>query len=698
MPSCCQDSAGSNRSARFSVTTRRIAVVGNPNCGKTTVFNALTGLRQKVGNYAGVTVERKEGTLRTAPGETITLIDLPGMYSLTSRSPDEAIARDVLLGRRDDMSAPDAIINVVDAANLERNLYLTSQILELNLPTLVILTMTDVARRRGERVDEQALSRRLGVPVLSVAVRSRSAVSDVQASIGSLPARLPEDRPMPYVLPAVVREECEELSALVRDSHPDSRSRGSFAEAVYLLMTDGLSHEDLQRHTPELLSHLDQDKAHFRQIGVDFPETMVEARYAWIEEIVRDVLHPVGHGGFRGAGGGGTGSFVHSDALAETIDRVLLHRFWGSLIFLTVMAIVFQSVFSWAQAPTNWISSGVSCVGQFLTAHMPAGSLRDLIVQGILGGVGTTIEFLPQILVLFFFISLLEDTGYLARAAFLMDKVMSRVGLHGKSFIPLLSSFACAIPGIMATRTIDDRKSPQSPVMLHNRSDVRQLLGLRDGMIAAFGMAWVFKNTLLKGAAPRFLLELPPYHLPSWRAILIQILERSGIFLKRAGTIILSVSIVIWFLSSYPKLPGATPQRQLSQSYAGHLGHLIEPVIKPLGFDWRIGVSLVSSFVAREVFVSSMGTIYSVGDKTSDPDQVSMKLQSQLRADPYFSPLLAICITVYYVLAMQCLSTVAVVKRETGGWKWPLFQIGYMTALAWIVTFVVWHVGKWLGY
>jgi ferrous iron transport protein B len=308
-----------------------------------------------------------------------------------------------------------------------------------------------------------------------------------------------------------------------------------------------------------------------------------------------------------------------------------------------------------------------------------------------------------------------------------MDKLMSRVGLHGKSFIPLLSSFACAIPGIMATRTVDDRKArlvtiliaplmscsarlPVYALMIGAFIPPTRVLGVFTlsgltmismyllGAVAAFAMAWVFKNTLLKSAAPRFLMELPPYHMPSARTILMQMIERSFLFLRRAGTIILCVSIVIWVLSSYPKMPAATTQQQLANSYAGRAGQVIEPLISPLGFDWRIGVSLVSSFVAREVFVSSMGAIYSVGDRSSDPSAVSLKLQPALRADHRFSPLLAICVMVYYVLAMQCMSTVAVVKRETGGWKWPLFQIAYMTALAWIVTFIVWHVGRALGY
>jgi ferrous iron transport protein B len=722
MAASCHEPSSAGQAEHPVTANRTMAVVGNPNCGKTTVFNALTGMRQKVGNYPGVTVEKKEGVIHTPSGESITLIDLPGMYSLTPRSPDEIIARDVLLGRREDTTPPEALIDIVDASNLERNLYLTTQLLELNAPTIVVLTMTDVAARNGRKVDEAALSARLGVPVTSVIVRKRAGLSTLCDKISALPARLDNPRPISYDLPKVVRDECDELCGLVKESRSTACANCAFAEAVNLLMTEGVSREESSRHAPHVLEHAQQDKENFKALNLDFPQVMVESRYAWIEQVVREVVRPV-----KPIPGLPFAPAVDTVMLAEKVDRVLLHQVWGYVIFIAVMMLVFQGVFAWAQAPTNWIGNGVDLLGRAIVAHMPTGELRDLVVQGILGGVGTTIEFLPQILVLFFFICLLEDTGYLARAAFLMDKVMSRVGLHGKSFIPLLSSFACAIPGIMATRTIDDRKSrlvtiliaplmscsarlPVYALMIGAFIPPTRVLGVFTlsgltmismyllGTAAAFAMAWVFKNTLLKSDSPRFLMELPPYHMPSGRTILMQMLERSFLFLKRAGTIILTVSVVIWWLSSFPKMPGANEQMQLANSYAGRVGRVIEPAIEPLGFDWRIGVSLVSSFVAREVFVSSMGAIYSVGDRGGDPDSVGLKLQPALRADHRFSPLLAICVMIYYVLAMQCMSTIAVVKRETGGWKWPIFMVAYMSALAWIVTFIVWHAGRALGY
>ena len=675
------------------------ALVGNPNCGKTTVFNALTGLRQKVGNYPGVTVEKKEGRLRL-PGGDASLIDLPGLYSLTPRSPDEAIARDVLLGHRTDVSQPDGIVHVLDAANLERNLYLTSQLLDLGLPTIIVLTMTDVAAKAGHIVDLPALEKTLGVPVRAVLVSKNTGLEELRAAIACL-SQTPPPLKREWSLPTEAEVEVAGLSQLLQEEHGTPAAQ-STTEAVGLLMAEGLRPEEQGRWSPAVLAHIQSDKASLSALGIDFSTAVVESRYAWAGRIARQVV---------------TKPRRPAPTLTDSLDRVLMHPFWGYIIFFSVMAFVFQTIFTWAQIPMDWIGQGVSALQTLITAHLPAGDLQDLLVNGIIAGVGTTITFLPQILLLFFAIALLEDTGYMARAAFLMDKIMSKVGLHGKSFIPLLSSFACAIPGIMATRTIDDRKSrlvtilvaplmscsariPVYTLMIAAFIPKRHVLGIFTlpgltmmtmyflGMAAAFGMAWLFKKTLLKGAPPVFFLEMPPYHKPSARTVLMTMLERSYLFVKKAGTVILSVSIVLWFLSTYPKSPQGTPPAQrMAATYAGHAGQAIEPLIRPLGFDWKIGISLVSSFVAREVFVASEATLHGVeeGDKGS--------LVQRMRADQALSPLIAVCVMIYYVLAMQCLSTVAVVKRETNGWTWPLFMTGYMTALAWIATFLVYHIG-----
>ena len=682
------------------------ALVGNPNCGKTTLFNALTGLRQKVGNYPGVTVEKKEGRLRLPDGSICNLIDLPGLYSLTPRSPDEAIARDVLLGHRTDVERPVGIVHVLDASNLERNLYLTSQILDIGLPTIVVLTMTDVAQRSGQSIDATALEKSLGVPVRVVLVSNGEGMDDLRASIAALPQTPPPPH-RTWAMPEPVEVEVASLAEMLveRGGVPEPQSA---IEAVGLLMQETPRPEEQDRWPAEILDHVRADKKHFKEIGVDFSDIVIESRYEWVRKAHAKVV---------------TKPTKAPATLTDKLDRILTHRFWGYVIFFGVMAFVFQTIFTWASVPMDWIASGVTWISRFVTDHMPAGPLQDLLVNGVIGGVGTTITFLPQILLLFFFIALLEDTGYMARAAFLMDKIMSKVGLHGKSFIPLLSSFACAIPGIMATRTIDDRRSrlvtilvatlmtcsarlPVYALLIAAFIPARKVLGIFSlpglvmmalyflGMAAAFGMAWVFKKTLLRGKSPVFFLEMPPYHKPSPRTVLMTMLERAYLFLRKAGTVILAVSIVLWFLTSYPAAkPGTPPQEQMGASYAGYLGKAIEPAIKPLGFDWRIGVCLVSSFVAREVFVSSAGVMWGVGDKTEDADAVASSLKDKLRNDPFFTPLRAVSIMVYYVLAMQCLSTVAVVKRETNGWKWPLFMTAYMTALAWIASFLTYQVG-----
>jgi ferrous iron transport protein B len=727
--------AGSVQTSSSPKPTSRktIALVGNPNCGKTTLFNALTGLRQKVGNYPGITVERKEGSLRLPNGDAITVIDLPGLYSLTPHSPDEQVARDVLLGYRADTPRPDAIVNVVDASSLERNLYLTSQVMDLGLPVLIALTMNDTAAEIGVRVDPEKLSHSLDdVPVQAVnAIRNAGVANLVNAiealsDIGTPP---PSRR---WSMPPLAESEVAEMAGLMQ-AHDGISPTAAFSEATLLLsLPDGSASQTdaLRRHSPTVREHLVQDLANFHADGIDLSQAIAEARYSDVGRIVhksvrRDTQAP-------------------TLTLSDKIDRVVLHRFWGYVLFLGVMALLFQSMFTWASIPADAISAGVDWLGQTVASAMPPGDLRDLVVNGAIAGVGNTIVFLPQILLLFLFISFLEDTGYLARAAFLMDRLMSRVGLHGKSFIPLLSSYACAIPGVMAARTIESSRAriltilvaplmscsariPVYAVLIgafipHSPAFGLQVAGRTFGPSwqavtlfamyalgtgAAFGIAALFNRTILKSEAPTFLLEMPPYRLPSLRSVVMRMLENAWTFVARAGTVILALSIVLWFLSSYPKRTADTPPSEvLRHSYAGQLGRAIEPVIRPLGFDWKIGIGLVASFTAREVFVTAMGTVYSVGDDVAqDEEKLSVAVGDKMKADidertgrPTFTPLVAVALMVYYVLAMQCISTVAVVKRETNGWKWPLIQIAYMTALAWLAAFVVYQGGRILGF
>lgn len=706
---------------KFAAAQITVALVGNPNCGKTTLFNALTGLRQKVGNYPGVTVEKKEGRVPLPSGSSARLIDLPGLYSLTPHSPDEAIARAVLMGLRDDSPRPDVIVNVVDASNLERNLYMTSQLLDIGLPVVIALTMTDMLEKEGARLDAVALEKAIGVPVRAV-VASRK--QGLNALLHAVAEAVQVSPPEPaWLLPPQVAQETEALQQALQ-VECQLPPRAAFAEAMLLLMAD--NERSVTEHLPLAIRTLARETSErLVEQEIDFASLSIEARYAWIAHVSEGVTH-------QNVRPRRTPLFTN-----DKVDRVVMHPFWGYALFFVVMTLVFQSIFTWVQTPMDAIKNGVNALGHLLEAHMPPGDLRDLLTGGVLGGVGNTIVFLPQILLLFFFVSLLEDTGYMARAAFLMDRLMSKVGLHGKSFIPLLSSFACAIPGIMATRTIGDRKArlitilvaplmscsarlPVYALMIGAFVPNRRVLGIGHvtllslpgvtllamyflGMIAAFCLAWLFHRTLLKGVAPTFLMELPPYRLPSLRTVIQQMIERAGQFLQRAGTVILAVSVVLWALSTYPKHPELPKNQQAEHSFAGVGGHLLEPAIAPLGFNWKMGIGIISSFVAREVFVSAMGTVYNVDDAESDSGNID--LRQKLRDDvnprtgkPVFTPLVAVCLMVYYVLAMQCISTVAVVRRETNGWKWPLFQIGYMTLLAWVGTFVVRQIGLLLGW
>ena len=413
---------------------------------------------------------------------------------------------------------------------------------------------------------------------------------------------------------------------------------------------------------------------------------------------------------------------------SDRIDAVVTHPVWGWLVLAVVMTLLFVSIFSFAQAPMDWIGNHTTALANWIKGAMPAGELRNLITDGIIGGVGTIITFLPQILILFFFIGLLENTGYMARAAFIMDRLMSRVGLNGKSFIPLLSSYACAIPGIMATRTIEDPKDrlatilvaplmscsarlpvyllmiaallPGSGVSLAEKVGIMVLMYAL-GTLGAFGFAWLFKRTLLKGKPPLMIMELPPYRLPRIKDVCLHMVERAGLFLKRAGTVILAISIVLWYLSAHPKAPeGSTATQQLAQSFAGRAGHLIEPVIKPIGFDWQIGIGLISSFAAREVFVSTMGVVFNAEADEGDTTTLQKALHSARWPDGrmLFTPLVCFTLMIFYVFAMQCMSTIAVVRRETNSWRWPLFQTAYMTGAAWILSFIVYQAGTALGF
>ncbi len=703
------------RSERLALEGPRIvALIGNPNSGKTTLFNALTGLRQKVANYPGVTVEKKEGRLALPDASLATLIDLPGTYSLAANSPDEQIAVDVLLGRTNHTPPPELVVCVVDACNVERSLYLVSQLIDRGIALIVALNMVDAAERNGITINTRLLAKELGVPVIPTVATKRGGIGELKAAIQQ--TRKATGRDHQWHLPEPVEKETDELMALLHQHHGID-GQDAYDAAVRLLSADSVQLDVERGLVEEIRKHVRRDHQKLDFLGFDRRSVFVEARYQWIRNVCREAV---------------TQRNGHARSISDRIDAVATHRFWGMIIFLGIMAFLFQSIFSWAQAPMEWIHDGFDLLGLAVARVIPPGDLQDLIVNGAIAGVSAVVSFLPQILLLFFFIGILEDSGYMARAAFIMDRTMGKVGLHGKSFIPLLSSFACAIPGIMATRTIESPKDrlatmlvaplmscsarlPVYTLLIAAFIPNLMLLGVFSlpgitllsmyllGLVAALASAWLFKKTFLRSAQPVFLMELPQYKVPSLTSVLLHMYERAMAFLQRAGTIILGASILLWFLATYPKSPAGTSSAdRLQHSFAGMAGHALEPVIKPLGFDWKIGIGLVSSLLQREVFVSTMGTIY--GINAGQGQQERVYLGDRMRADrdpatgkPVFSVLTAICIMVYYVLAMQCLSTVAIMRRETNTWRWPLFQIGYMTALAYVATFLVYRGGILIG-
>ena len=709
--------------ATIEVRAKSYAVVGNPNSGKTTLFNALTGLRQKVANYPGVTVEKKSGQFIGQHGEKVELLDLPGSYSIGAHAPDERITRDVLLDLRQDTPRPERILCVIDASHLERNLYFITQVLELGLPTVIALNMVDVAMAQGTPVNAARLSEELGVPVIPVQATRRETLLPLRLALSR--AAIPPTTWTPE-LPSSWTRAADHVAAhwpTVRGSEdvrsprdPEIRMKSSLLLSASEQESAALAAE-LGAGTAlgDALSQralLDRDHPEWR-------EAVVAARYDRIGKLCH-----AAQGGLTALG----------DKLTQRLDDLLTHRAWGWLVFFGMMILMFVSIFTIASYPMDWIAAGFDAASQWIQGVMPAGDLRDLLTDGIVAGVGGVVVFLPQILILFFFIGLLEDTGYMARAAFLMDRVMSRVGLHGKSFIPLLSSYACAIPGIMATRTIENPKDRLVTILVAPFMSCSARLPVYALMIAALwpgesagvwtkgalmmGLyllgttaallyAWLFKKTILKGETPLFLMELPPYRLPSLPQIATQMWQRAGLFLKRAGTVILGISIILWFLATFPKTPRATgapeptKSEQLQHSFAGHMGRFMEPAITPLGMDWKIGIGLVAAQAAREVFCGTMAIVYNVERKKGDaPDTLAVTLRKQQRPDgtAVFSPLTCLAILIFFVLSMQCVSTLAVVRRETNSLRWPLFQFCYMTGTAYLAALLVYQGGRLLGF
>ena len=706
-----------------------LALIGNPNTGKTTLFNALTGLSQRAGNYPGVTVEHKVGTL-TLDGEySLDLIDLPGAYSLAAHSPDEMLAIDVLLGQQQDAPPIDGILAVVDASNLRRNLYLVSQLAEIDVPLVVVLNMGDIAVRRGIRIDASALSEALGVPVVPICAHRRQGLDALRRTLAALNAGPSPTQPQRVELPDQLRRATAELQAVV--SGPLSS-----VEALRALVDeDGYAeHRLLESAGDGTDDHLDRLRT-----GADsLAELESNARYAWIDGLLsRAISQPDRLEGRR----------------SDQADRILAHRLFGPAIFVLINVLVFEAIYTWSGPLMDGVDVLFAACGTHAVALIPPGPLQSLVVDGLITGVGGVLIFLPQIAILFFFIALLEDSGYMARAALLMDRLLTRVGLSGTAFIPLLSSFACAVPGIMAARTIEDRRdrfatilvaplmscSARLPVyvlfigaFVPDRSLWGGIIGLQAltlfafyclGALVAIPMAWLLKRTLLKGDPPLFLLELPSYKTPNLHTVLLRVYHSSRAFVVRAGSLILATTIAMWALAYFPRSADVIERHQVEHqavapqaldalekhqaaelvenSYLGQAGHWVAPAVRPLGWDWRIGMAVIASFPAREVIISALGTIYSLG---ADEDEGSESLRTTLAAAtwpdgrPIYTLPVALSIMVFFALCAQCLSTLVVIQKETGSYRWSLFSFGYMTTLAYVGALATYQVGTALGF
>ncbi len=729
-----------------TVASRLVALAGNPNTGKTTLFNRLTGSSAKVGNYPGITVEREEGDLSLPSGETVTLADVPGTYSLSARSPEEQVALQAIAGISP-LARPDAVLLVADATQLTRNLYLALQIIECDLPLVIALNMVDMLAERGLTLDVPALERELGVPVVPVSALRGENLPALEAALEGVllePSRArpgPRWAPTDPILLADVRAVAQTVPAEWHQG--EERRKQALATWALLSLDEG---DELGDASAPLRTRVLQRRALASALGRDIEAEIIQGRYAWIDARAASFLREPA---------------ARRRTATDRIDRVLLHPALGFATFLLVMGLVFQSLFSWADPLIGLVERAFGALKSLALAALPPGILADFVAGGLIEGVGSVLVFLPQIMLLFFFIVLMEDSGYMARVAFLMDRLMKAIGLHGRAFVPMMSGYACAVPAILATRTMERRRDRLLTMMVIPLMTCSARLPVYTLIIAAlfppsrlFGVlpvqgllmvgmylfstgmalaaAAVLGRTLFKGKRVPLLMEMPPYRMPHWPTVLRSMWRRSASFVREAGTIILACTVVMWLLLRFPGDPvqaarsaelraqatatlpaGPGLERELARidteaagarmraSFGAMLGQAIEPAIAPLGFDWKIGIGLVGAFAAREVFVSTMGVVYGLGDEV---DASSVGLREHIRAEthadgrPVYTPLSGLSLMVFFALACQCMSTLAVVRRETRAWRWPLFLFAYTGALAWLASFAVYQGGRILGF
>ncbi len=680
--------------------TIKVGLCGNPNAGKTSIFNALTGSHQHVGNYAGVTVESKEGIVNQG-GYEIKVVDLPGTYSLTAYSIEEIVARDFILRE------PDVVINIIDSTNLDRNLYLTTQLIELGAKAVIALNMNDEAQHKGIMIDKKKLGELLGMPVVStVGTRGLGMKELMQEVIAIYEKKEPVSRHIHISYGNEVEEELKKVQAEIRKDA--SLADGKLSTrwlSVKLLEGDNEIIKEITAtslNKDAILNQVKVSQSHLEGHFSDDCEIIIaDRRYGFIKGLLLEVY-----------------SHRNMDKLtiSDKVDKVLTNRVLGIPVLLGLLWFMFQATYILGAYPQSWINSAVGLVSNFFSGIIPHGILRDLFVDGIIGGVGGVLAFLPNIMLLFLFISFFEDTGYLARAAFIMDRVMHTLGLHGKSFIPMIMAFGCNVPGIMATRTLENKTDRMITILINPLISCSARLPLYvllagvffgksagnvifavyiTGIVLAILVGQLFRKTLFKGQSAPFVMELPPYRMPMLKSVIIHMWEKGSIFLKKVGGIILAASIVIWFISAFPRNNDYPPDhsKQLAQSYAGQMGKFIEPVIKPLGFDWKGGIALITGVAAKEIVVSTFGVLYQTGSKD---DEKSAGLRDAVRKN--MKPLSALAFMFFTLIYIPCLGALGAMYRELGSLKWTLFAVAYSLTLAWIVAFIIFQGGTLLGF